>query len=67
MRSVFTLEEVGEMLDMSYPEVEKEIERGYLSYTFYEGEKKVTLYDLEKYMGVEQTQKITREFLKAKS
>ncbi len=66
MRSIFTLKEVGEMLDMNYSEVEKEIEAGHLSYTFHEGEKKVTLYDLEKYMGAEQTQKITREFLNAR-
>lgn len=67
MRSMFTIEEVGEMLDMKNSEVEKEIEAGHLSYTFHNGEKQVTLYDLEKYMGAEQTRKITREFLKAKS
>lgn len=67
MRSMFTLEEISEMLDMKYSEVEKEIEGGHLSYTFHEGEKRVTLYDLEKYMGAEQTQKITREFLQAKN
>lgn len=63
MRSMFSLEEIAEMLDMSTEEVEKEITSGYLSYSFHEGEKKVTLYDLEKYMGTEQTRKITQEFL----
>jgi hypothetical protein len=62
MRSTFSLEEVGQMLDMTPAEVEKEIENGHLTYSFHEGEKKVTLYDLEKYMGAEQTQKITQEF-----
>lgn len=63
MRSMFTLDEVGTMLDMTTDEVEKEIDGGHLGYTFENGEKNVTLYDLEKYMGAEQTQKITREFL----
>lgn len=63
MRSKFTLEEVGTMLDMTPDQVEKEIDAGHLGYTFENGEKNVTLYDLEKYMGAEQTRKITREFL----
>lgn len=63
MRSMFSLEEVGEMLDMKTSEVKKEIESGHLTYSFHEGEKQVTLYDLEKYMGAEQTRKITQEFL----
>lgn len=63
MRSMFSLEEIAEMLEMSPEEVEKEITSGHLSYSFHEGEKKVTLYDLEKYMGAEQTRKITQEFL----
>lgn len=63
MRSMFSLEEIGEMLDMDTDEVEKEIEDGHLSYSFHEGEKRVTLYDLEKYMGEEQTRKITQEYL----
>lgn len=63
MRSMFTLDEVGTMLDMSTDQVEKEIDGGHLGYTFENGQKKVTLYDLEKYMGAEQTQKITSEFL----
>lgn len=63
MRSMFSLEEVAEMLDMESKEVENEISKGYLSYSFHDGEKKVTLYDLEKYMGSEQTQKITQEYL----
>ena len=63
MRSMFTLEEVGKMLDMKPSEVEKEIEGGHLTYSFDEGKKRVSLYDLEKYMGPEQTRKITREFL----
>lgn len=67
MRSMFTLEEVAEMLDMKVAEVEKEIDGGHLSYSFHEGEKRVTLYDLEKYMGPEQTRKITSEYLEAES
>lgn len=67
MRSMFTLEEVGKMLDMTEAQVEKEIEGGHLGYTFEEGERKVTLYDLEKYMGAEQTRKITREFMQSQS
>ncbi|WP_372638042.1 hypothetical protein [Fodinibius sp.] len=67
MRSTFSLEEVGKMLDMNPGEVEKEIEDGHLTYSFYEGKKRVSLYDLEKYMGPEQTRKITREFLENKS
>lgn len=63
MRSMFSLEEVGEMLDMKTSEVEKEIENGHLTYSFHEGEKRITLYDLEKYMGAEQTRKITTEYL----
>lgn len=63
MRSMFSLEEVGEMLDMKTSEVEKEIESGHLTYSFHEGEKKITLYDLEKYMGAEQTRKIISEYL----
>lgn len=63
MRSKFTLKEIAEMLDMSVSEVEREIDDGYLSYSFDNGEKRVTLYDLEKYMGAEQTQKITRDYL----
>lgn len=65
MRSMFTLKEVGTMLNMNEGQVEKEIDSGHLGYTFEDGEKKVTLYDLEKYMGAEQTRKITREFLQA--
>lgn len=64
MRSTFSLEEVGKMLDMEPEEVEKEIEDGHLTYSFDEGKKRVSLYDLEKYMGAEQTRKITQEFLK---
>ncbi|WP_445666377.1 hypothetical protein [Fodinibius sp. AD559] len=63
MRSMFSLEEVGEMLDMKTSDVEKEIETGHLTYSFHEGEKMITLYDLEKYMGAEQTRKITNEYL----
>ncbi|HKK46189.1 MAG TPA: hypothetical protein VJ964_11755 [Balneolaceae bacterium] len=66
MRSMFSLEEVGEMLDMKTSEVEKEIENGHLTYSFHEGEKMVTLYDLEKYMGADQTRKITQEYLENK-
>ena len=63
MRSMFSLEEVGNMLDMKTSAVEKEIESGHLTYSFHDGKKQVTLYDLEKYMGAEQTRKITQEFL----
>lgn len=63
MRSMFSLEEVGEMLDMKTSDVEKEIESGHLTYSFHGGEKMITLYDLEKYMGAEQTRKITNEYL----
>lgn len=63
MRSMFTLKEVGTMLNMNEDQVEKEIDSGHLGYTFEDGEKKVTLYDLEKYMGAEQTRKITNEYL----
>lgn len=65
MRSMFTIPEVAEMLDMSVAEVESEIDQGYLSYSFEKGEKRVTLYDLEKYMGPEQTQQITTDYLNA--
>lgn len=67
MRSMFTLEEVGTMLDMTKDQVEKEIDGGHLGYTFENGEKKVTLYDLEKYMGAEQTRKITQEFMQSEN
>jgi len=63
MKSMFTLDEVGEMLDMTIEEVEEEIDDGYLNYSFEEGEKKITLYDLEKYMGPEQTRQITNDYL----
>jgi hypothetical protein len=64
---MFTLKEVGEMLDMSVSEVEQEITQGYLNYSFKDGEKRVTLYDLEKYMGAEQAQKITRNYMKSEN
>lgn len=63
MKSMFSLEEVGEMLDMKPSEVEKEIQTGHLTYSFHDGEKRITLYDLEKYMGPEQTRKITQDYL----
>lgn len=64
---MFSLDEVGEMLDMETSEVEKEIEKGHLTYSFHEGEKRITLYDLEKYMGADQTRKITQEYLENQS
>lgn len=67
MRSKFSLEEVGKMLNMTEDQVEKEIDGGHIGYTFEDGEKMVTLYDLEKYMGAEQTRKITQEFLQDQS
>ncbi|MDR8391670.1 hypothetical protein NC796_10990 [Aliifodinibius sp. S!AR15-10] len=67
MRSKFTIDEVSQMLDMKPSEVESELEDGYLGYTFDNGEKKVTLYDLEKYMGAERTREITQEFLQQNS
>lgn len=63
MKSMFSLEEVGEMLDMDPQEVKQEIDNGHLTYSFHNGEKHITLYDLEKYMGAEQTQKITQDYL----
>ncbi|MGM0586854.1 MAG: hypothetical protein ACQETE_00425 [Bacteroidota bacterium] len=63
MRSMFTLEEVAQMLDMTEKQVNNEVDTGQLGYTYEDGEKRVTLYDLEKYMGAEQAMKITREFL----
>lgn len=63
MRSMFSIEEIGEMLSMKPSEVESEIETGNLGFTYEEGEKKVTLYDLEKYMGAEQARNIIREFM----
>ncbi len=62
MKSKFTFEEVSEMLDMSTDQIESEIESGSLGFTYDEGEKMITLYDLEKYMGSEQTMKIVREY-----
>ncbi len=64
MKSKFTFEEVSEMLDMTTKQIESEIDSGNLSFTYDEGEKKITLYDLEKYMGSEQTMKIVREYSK---
>lgn len=66
MRSMFSIEEVAQMLDMEPKQVESEIEDGYLGYDFKEGEKKITLYDLEKYMGEEQTRTIISEFMQQK-
>ncbi|MDZ7692521.1 MAG: hypothetical protein U5K69_15545 [Balneolaceae bacterium] len=66
MRSKFSIQEVGKMLDMKPSQVEDEIDDGYLGYTYEDGDKKVTLYDLEKYMGAERTREITREFLQHK-
>lgn len=64
---MFTVEEVGTMLDMKVNQVKKEINNGQLSYTFKDGEKYISLYDLEKYMGADQTRKITREFLQTQN
>jgi hypothetical protein len=61
---MFTLNEVGRMLNMTTDEVEEKIDEGHLSYSFSGGEKKITLYDLEKYMGADQAWKITDEYLK---
>jgi hypothetical protein len=47
-------------------DIEEEIDEGYLSYSFTNGEKKITLYDLEKYMGAEQTREITQDYLEEK-
>lgn len=66
MRSMFSIEEIGEMLNMKPSEVESELENGNLGFTYEEGEKMVTLYDLEKYMGAEQTRSIIREFMSNK-
>jgi hypothetical protein len=63
MRSMFTIEEVAQMLEMTKKQVDSELDTGQLGYTYEDGEKRVTLYDLEKYMGAEQAMKIAREFL----
>lgn len=67
MKSKFTYEEVAEMLGMSIDELESEIDSGDLGFTYDDGEKMITLYDLEKYMGSEQTMKITQEYLSENS
>lgn len=67
MKSMFSLNEVGRMLNMTIVEVEEKIDEGRLSYSFSGGEKKITLYDLEKYMGADQTRQITNEYLKNNS
>lgn len=67
MRSMFTVEEVSEMLDMTEKQIESEMSSGELGFTYDDGIKKITLYDLEKYMGGDQALKITREFLRKKS
>lgn len=67
MRSRFTLEEIGDMLEMKTSKVKEEINKGHLTYSFHNGEKRVTLYDLEKYMGAERTRKITQEFLQSQN
>ena len=66
MKAKFTLQEIGEMLEMSVAEVEEEIDNGHLNYSFDDGEKRVTLYDLEKYMGAEHARKITQEYMSEK-
>lgn len=63
MRSMFTVKEVGEMLDMTPDQVKSELSSGHLGYTYKDGEKRITMYDLEKYMGEDQMLKIVREFL----
>jgi hypothetical protein len=60
---MFTLNEVGTMLNMSEKELEEIIDDGHLNYSFNDGEMIITLYDLEKYMGADQTKKITDEYL----
>lgn len=67
MRSMFTVEEVSEMLDMKISEVSQEMENGHLSYTYHQGKRVITLYDLEKYMGSDITMAITREYLRSKT
>ena len=67
MKSKFTFEEVSEMLGMTIKQLESEIDSGNLGFTYDDGEKMITLYDLEKYMGSEQTMKITQEYLSEKS
>lgn len=63
MRSMFTIEEVAEMMDMKPSQVKSEIDSGNLGYSIQEGEQVVTLYDLEKYMGGQHAMKLAREFL----
>lgn len=63
MRSMFTIDEVAEMLDMTEKQIKSELDNGELGFTYEDGEKRITLYDLEKYMGADHALKITREFL----
>ena len=67
MRSMFTIEEVAEMLDMKTGQVENELDGGHLGFTYQDGEKRITMYDLEKYMGEQQMLTIVREYLSQKA
>ena len=67
MKAKFTFEEVADMLGMSMKDLQSEIDSGDLGFTYDDGEKRITLYDLEKYMGGEQAMKITQEYVKENS
>ena len=64
MRSQFTIDEVGEMLNLNRREVEEEITNGHLTYTHSDGKRVITLYDLEKYMGSEIAMNIAMEYIR---
>jgi len=64
MRSQFTIDEVGEMLNLNPQEVEEEITNGHLTYTHSDGKRVITLYDLEKYMGSDIAMNIAMEYIR---
>jgi len=65
MKAQFTESEVAEMLDMSKKELLKELRSGQLGYSVDNktGRRRITLYDLEKYMGSEHAMMVVQEFL----
>lgn len=64
MKSQFTESEVTEMLDISKKELLKKLRSGQLGYSVDDdtGKRKITLYDLEKYMGSDIAMKVVKEF-----
>jgi len=64
MKSQFTIDEVSEMLDMKRKDVKSELRSGNLGYIFTDDDvQKITLYDLEKYMGSDHARVVVEEFL----